>query len=36
VRLDKETVTDDQQVDEQVRKEQIETEGLESTERRGR
>jgi uncharacterized protein (TIGR02271 family) len=36
VRLGKETVTEDQQVSEQVRKEQIETEGLESTERRGR
>jgi uncharacterized protein (TIGR02271 family) len=36
VRLDTETVTEDQQVSEQVRKEQVETEGLESTERRDR
>jgi uncharacterized protein (TIGR02271 family) len=36
VRLGKETVTDDQQVSEQVRKEQIETEGLEDTARRDR
>jgi uncharacterized protein (TIGR02271 family) len=34
VRLGTETVTEDQQVSEQVRKEQIETEGLESAERR--
>jgi hypothetical protein len=34
VRLGTETVTEDQQVSEQVRKERIETEGLESGERR--
>ena len=36
VRLGKETVTEDQQVTEQVRKEQIETEGLEGTDPRAR
>jgi uncharacterized protein (TIGR02271 family) len=36
VRLDTETVTEDQQVSEQVRKEQVETEGLERPERRDR
>ena len=36
VRLGKETVTEDQQVTEQVRKEQIETDGLEDTEPRTR